>query len=93
MTDIAISLDEISNRIARVEKEIAELEVKRLHLVKFHDAVSEYMGKEKRSWKNVNASKLGKIGGSKGGKKRASNLTAEQRKSIASKAAKKRWNK
>jgi len=36
---------------------------------------------------------LGKKGGQKGGKARASKLTAEQRKKIAEKAAKARWGK
>lgn len=36
---------------------------------------------------------LGKIGGSKGGKARAANLTPDQRKEIAQKAAQKRWGK
>ncbi len=36
---------------------------------------------------------LGKLGGSKGGKARAEKLTPEQRKEIARKAAKARWEK
>jgi hypothetical protein len=36
---------------------------------------------------------LGHKGGLKGGKARASKLTSEQRKEIAQKAAKARWNK
>jgi len=34
---------------------------------------------------------LGRLGGLKGGKARADKLTPEQRKEIASNAAKKRW--
>lgn len=34
-----------------------------------------------------------KLGGQKGGKARAEKLTVEQRREIAQKAAKKRWNK
>jgi hypothetical protein len=41
--------------------------------------------------KNPAAVALGRLGGLKGGKARAAKLTAEQRKMIASKAAKKRW--
>ena len=41
--------------------------------------------------KNPHAVALGKLGGSKGGKARAANLTPERRKEIAKKAAKKRW--
>jgi len=43
--------------------------------------------------KNPAAVMLGRLGGLKGGKARAANLTAEQRKEIAKKAAKKRWQK
>lgn len=41
--------------------------------------------------KNPAAVELGRLGGQKGGKARAAKLTAEQRKAIAKKAAKKRW--
>lgn len=43
--------------------------------------------------KNPNAVALGRLGGLKGGKARAANMTPEQRKEIAKKAAQKRWNK
>lgn len=43
--------------------------------------------------KNPNAVALGRLGGLKGGKARASKLTSEQRKEIAKKAAQKRWAK
>jgi len=43
--------------------------------------------------KNPNAVALGRLGGLKGGKVRASRLTPEQRKEIAQKAAKARWGK
>jgi len=39
------------------------------------------------------ASILGKLGGSKGGKMRAANLSAERRSEIAKKAAQSRWTK
>jgi hypothetical protein len=45
------------------------------------------------SSKNPNAVALGRLGGLKGGKARASKLTPEQRKEIAKKAAKARWSK
>jgi hypothetical protein len=45
------------------------------------------------SEKNPNAVALGRLGGLKGGKARASKLTPEQRKEIARKAALKRWQK
>ncbi|MFC5409713.1 hypothetical protein ACFPMF_10370 [Larkinella bovis] len=43
--------------------------------------------------KNPAAVALGRLGGLKGGKARASKLTPEQRKEIAQKAAQKRWKK
>ena len=43
--------------------------------------------------KNPHAVALGKIGGSKGGKIRAANLTPERRREIARKAVLARWAK
>jgi len=43
--------------------------------------------------KNPAAVALGRLGGHKGGKARAKNLTAAERKRIAKKAAKARWGK
>lgn len=43
--------------------------------------------------KNPNAVALGRLGGLKGGKARFAKLTPEERKEIAQKAAKARWNK
>ncbi len=43
--------------------------------------------------KNPHAVALGRLGGAKGGKARAARLTPEQRKEIAQKAAKKRWDR
>ncbi len=43
--------------------------------------------------KNFNAVALGRLGGLKGGKARASKMTPEQRKEIAQKAARARWQK
>ena len=42
--------------------------------------------------KNPNAVALGRLGGLKGGKARANSMTPEERKAIAQKAAKARWN-
>lgn len=50
-------------------------------------------GVEPKKEKNPAAVALGKLGGLKGGKARAAKLTPEQRKEIARKAAKSRWNK
>ncbi len=41
--------------------------------------------------KNAHAVALGRLGGLKGGKARASRLSPEQRKEIAQRAARKRW--
>jgi hypothetical protein len=48
-----------------------------------------YMAEEK----NPAAVALGKLGGRKGGKARAENLSPERRKEIAKKAAEARWAK
>jgi hypothetical protein len=48
---------------------------------------------DEQSAKNPAAVALGRLGGLKGGKARASKLTPEQRKEIARKAAQKRWQK
>ena len=49
--------------------------------------------KETLQEKNPAAVALGRLGGLKGGKARAKKLSAKQRKEIAHKAAKARWNK
>jgi len=43
--------------------------------------------------KNPHAVALGKLGGSKGGKKRAANLSPERRREISQKAISARWAK
>jgi hypothetical protein len=43
--------------------------------------------------KNPNAVALGKLGGKKGGDSRAKKLSPEQRKAIAQKAARARWDR
>ncbi len=53
---------------------------------------SEDFDKEKPQ-KNPAAVMLGRLGGLKGGKARAANLTPERRKEIAKKAAQSRWGK
>lgn len=54
-------------------------------------ATEEEPTKEPSKEKNPAAVALGKLGGKKGGPARAKKLTAEQRKEIAKKAAKARW--
>jgi len=56
-------------------------------------ATGEPSPKPEDSTKNPAAVALGRLGGLKGGKARASKLTPEQRKEIAQKAAKARWKR
>ena len=53
--------------------------------------LGEIMAPKKRKRKNPAAVALGRLGGLKGGKARASKLSASQRKDIARKAAETRW--
>lgn len=55
-------------------------------------ATGEVEEKNPDEGKNAHAVALGRLGGLKGGKARAEKLTAAKRKSIAKKAAKKRWS-
>jgi hypothetical protein len=48
---------------------------------------------EKVDGKNPHAVALGRLGGLRGGKARASRLTPEQRREIAKKAAQTRWHR
>jgi hypothetical protein len=57
------------------------------------EATGEATPKPGNSIKNPAAVALGRLGGLKGGKARASKLTAEQRKEIAKKAAEARWKR
>ena len=54
---------------------------------------SEKKEDQQQAQKNQAAVELGRLGGMKGGKARAEKLTPEERKEIASKAAKVRWDK
>jgi len=56
-------------------------------------ATNEEPEPEEQSTKNPAAVALGRLGGLKGGKARAAKLSAKQRKEIALKAAKARWEK
>ena len=59
----------------------------------FQEAIGENPAEEPKPEKNPAAVALGKLGGAKGGKMRAANLTPEQRSEIAKKAALARWAK
>lgn len=50
-------------------------------------------GAERAKEKNPAAVALGRLGGLRGGKARAARLTAEERQTIARRAAEARWNK
>lgn len=56
-------------------------------------ATGERTDPDPDSGKNPHAVALGRLGGKKGGKARASRLTPEKRREIAEKAAKARWSK
>jgi hypothetical protein len=60
---------------------------------KIVDLATEGEPAEEPSEKNPHAVALGRLGGKKGGKARAASLTPEERKEIARKAAKARWEK
>lgn len=60
---------------------------------KIVDIATEGEPAEEPSEKNPHAVVLGRLGGKKGGKARAEKLSPEQRKEIARKAAKARWEK
>ncbi len=55
------------------------------------EATGQPISKPEDATKNPAAVALGRLGGLKGGKARASKLTPEQRKEIAQKSAKARW--
>lgn len=56
-------------------------------------ATGEEQETDPSAGKNPTAVALGKLGGAKGGKARASSLSAEERKEIAQRAAAARWRK
>ncbi|MBO0935094.1 hypothetical protein J2I47_00910 [Fibrella sp. HMF5335] len=56
-------------------------------------ATGEESNDQPENTKNPAAVALGRLGGLKGGKARASSLTPEQRKEIAQRAAAKRWKR
>jgi hypothetical protein len=58
----------------------------------FEQTIGEELAKPTPPAKNPAAVALGRLGGLKGGKARAANLSAAKRKAIAKKAAKARWS-
>jgi hypothetical protein len=58
----------------------------------FQEAIGEALPPPERE-KNAAAVALGKLGGAKGGKARAANMTPEERRESAMKAAKARWER
>jgi hypothetical protein len=73
------------------KKNIRDTNVLAAHIIE--QATGEKTPKKEDSTKNPAAVALGRLGGLKGGKARASKLTPEQRKDIAKKAAQTRWHK
>lgn len=73
------------------KKNIRDINVLAAHIVE--QSTGEPTPKPVDTTKNPAAVALGRLGGLKGGKARASKLTPEQRKEIAQKAAKARWEK
>jgi hypothetical protein len=55
-------------------------------------SIVEEATEERKPEKNPAAVALGRLGGKKGGPARAKNLTPEQRREIAKKAARARWS-
>lgn len=73
------------------KKQIRDVNVLASHILE--QATGEPKPKPEDAKKNPAAVALGRLGGLKGGKARASKLTPEQRKESARKAAKARWSK
>jgi hypothetical protein len=59
----------------------------------FLEAIGEAPESKPERGKNPAAVALGKLGGAKGGRARAANMTPEQRRESARKAARARWAK
>ncbi len=72
------------------KKQIRDVNVLAAHILE--EATGERKPKPEDAKKNPAAVALGRLGGLKGGKARASKLTPEQRKESAQKAAKARWS-
>ena len=86
----------------RTSKKSKPADISQLARGLFHDGMGESLTEpspfsdqptETPRKKNPAAVALGKLGGKKGGAAHAKKLTPEQRKSIAQKAARARWNK
>ncbi len=74
------------------KKNIRDLNVLAAHIVEQATGEPTPKNISEESTKNPAAVALGRLGGLKGGKARASSLTPEQRKEIARKAAQARWS-
>ncbi len=69
------------------------LKGKKLDLAQLGKAIVDSATGQPEREKNPAAVALGRLGGLKGGKARAKNLSARRRKEIAKRAALKRWRK
>lgn len=57
------------------------------------EEAEDFLAKAEAEGKNIAAVALGRLGGLKGGRARATKLSAEKRRQIAKKAAEARWEK
>jgi len=76
-----------------MKKSKAPIELNKLAAFIVDETTNEEPEQEKKPTKNPAAVALGKLGGKKGGRRRAETLIAERRKEIALLAAKSRWEK
>lgn len=72
-------------------KRKAPVELNKLAAFIVDQTTNEEPQPEEKPTKNPAAVELGRLGGLKGGKRRAETLTAERRREIASLAARSRW--
>jgi len=77
----------------RSGKKIRDVNVLAAHIVEQATGLPTPKDTRKKSTKNPAAVALGKLGGKKGGKARAAQMTPEERKELATKAARARWSK
>ena len=75
--------------MAKCKKKEHDFAINAFHIVQ--EATGQVEPEPKKARKEYDYKALGRLGGLKGGKARASKLTPEQRREIAKKAAQARW--
>ena len=75
------------------KKNIRDINILAAHIVEQATGEPTPKNISEESTKNPAAVALGRLGGLKGGKARFDKMTPEERKELAKKAAKARWNK